>query len=70
MCHNKSPAVQEVEELGRRYVAEMRQRVPKDRSKGSTKVVDKMLRNIWNVGYIKMMLPQACVIQVSQEIQP
>lgn len=56
---------QEVANLGRQYVQDMQQRIPESRRNGTSKVVDKMLRNVWNVGYIKMMMPQACVIQVS-----
>ncbi|KAK9867531.1 hypothetical protein WJX84_002555 [Apatococcus fuscideae] len=28
-----------------------------------TRIVDKMLRNCWHVGYINMMMPDACLIQ-------
>ena len=41
----------------------MQARIPPSRPDASH-VVDKMLRNVWNVGYITMMLPEACVIQV------
>lgn len=41
----------------------MRAKVPPSRS-NATHVVDKMLRNSWNIGYISMLLPQACIIQV------
>ncbi|KAK9862430.1 hypothetical protein WJX84_010225, partial [Apatococcus fuscideae] len=27
------------------------------------RIVDKMLRNVWHVGYIQMVLPQACILQ-------
>ena len=56
-------ALQELKELGKQYVQDMRAKVPPSRS-NATHVVDKMLRNSWNVGYISMMLPQACIIQV------
>lgn len=55
--------VQDITELGKRYVDTMQARVPPSRT-NATHVVDKMLRNVWNVGYISMMLPQACIIQV------
>lgn len=57
--------MQEVQGLGRRYVAEMQKQVPTDRRETTTRIVDKMLRNVWNIGYIQMLLPQACIIQVS-----
>lgn len=56
-------ALQEFKDLGKQYVLEMRAKVPPSRS-NATHVVDKMLRNSWNVGYISMVLPQACIIQV------
>ena len=59
----QSPAVQDLKQLGKQYVQDMRSKVPPSRS-NATHVVDKMLRNSWNVGYISMMLPQACIIQV------
>lgn len=55
--------MQDITELGKRYVDTMQARVPASRS-NATHVVDKMLRNVWNIGYISMMLPQACIIQV------
>ncbi|KAL3144289.1 hypothetical protein ABBQ32_004053 [Trebouxia sp. C0010 RCD-2024] len=55
--------IQDVKKLGKQYVQDMRAKVPPSRS-NATHVVDKMLRNSWNVGYISMMLPQACIIQV------
>nr|QIG37617.1 sulfotransferase-like protein [Trebouxia lynnae] len=54
---------QELREIGKQYVQDMRLKVPPSRS-NATHVVDKMLRNAWNVGYISMLLPQACIIQV------
>lgn len=56
-------ALQEFKDLGKQYVHEMRAKVPPSRS-NATHVVDKMLRNSWNIGYISMLLPQACIIQV------
>lgn len=56
-------ALQEFKDLGKQYVQDMRAKVPPSRS-NATHVVDKMLRNSWNVGYISMLLPQACIIQV------
>lgn len=55
--------IQDVKKLGKQYVQDMRAKVPPSRS-NATHVVDKMLRNSWNVGYISMMLPRACIIQV------
>lgn len=42
--------------LGHTYVTEMRARFPK--VPGLTRIVDKMLRNAWNVGYIAVLLPK------------
>jgi hypothetical protein len=28
--------------------------------------VDKMLRNLWLVGYIQMLLPRACILHVAR----
>ena len=56
-------AMQDVKKLGKQYVQHMRAKVQPPRS-NATHVVDKMLRNSWNIGYISMMLPQACIIQV------
>jgi len=45
---------------GKKYVDEMLSRVPDGRH--VTRIVDKMLRNLWNVGQIHMMLPDSCII--------
>jgi len=55
--------VQDIRDLGKQYVDNMQGRIPPSRA-NATHVVDKMLRNVWNVGYITMMLPKACIIQV------
>ncbi len=55
--------VQDMRDLGKQYVKTMQARIPPSRS-NATRIVDKMLRNVWNIGYISMMLPGACVIQV------
>eukprot|EP00887_Chlorella_sp_A99_P000461 scaffold17.g461.t1 len=51
--------------VGRRYVAEMRARLPAEH-KGVRWIVDKMLRNAWNVGFIQMMLPDACILHAER----
>ena len=56
-------ALQDFKDLGKQYVQDMRAKLPPSGS-NVTHVVDKMLRNSWNVGYISMVLPQACIIQV------
>ena len=61
--HIEHVALQEFKDVGKQYVQNMRAKVPSSRS-NATHVVDKMLRNSWNVGYISMLLPQACIIQV------
>uniref|UniRef100_A0A061RHA9 protein-tyrosine sulfotransferase n=1 Tax=Tetraselmis sp. GSL018 TaxID=582737 RepID=A0A061RHA9_9CHLO len=48
-------------EYGRLYVEEMRRKVPKE-SSSPARIVDKMLRNLWNVGHIHLLLPDACII--------
>jgi len=50
-------------EFGARYVETMRKRLPPG-LEHAERIVDKMLRNLWNVGHIHMMLPQACIIYV------
>ncbi len=55
--------MQDIRDLGKQYVDNMQGRVSPSRP-NATHVVDKMLRNVWNVGYISMMLPKACIIQV------
>ncbi|CAK0736461.1 hypothetical protein CVIRNUC_000749 [Coccomyxa viridis] len=47
-------------DIGDEYVDKMRQRVPKMRN--VTRIVDKMLRNAFNLGYIQLALPRSCVI--------
>lgn len=37
----------EIQEVGRRYQAEMRGRVPPERAESVVWIVDKMLRNMW-----------------------
>lgn len=46
----------------------MRLRIPGDQSTGHqpTYIVDKMLRNMWLVGYIHWLLPDACVLHVAR----
>lgn len=61
--HPKDVALQDFKDVGKQYVQDMRAKVPPSCS-NATHVVDKMLRNSWNIGYISMVLPQACVIQV------
>lgn len=33
---------------------------------GPKRIVDKMLRNLWLVGYIQMLLPRACIVHVAR----
>jgi len=51
-----------IAEVGRRYVAAMRARAPAG-GPAPARVVDKMLRNAWNVGHIAIALPQASVVR-------
>ena len=46
-----------VARVGQTYVKEMRGRLPPGQQ--PLRIVDKMLRNAWNVGHIAFMLPQA-----------
>ncbi|KAI3431774.1 hypothetical protein D9Q98_010530 [Chlorella vulgaris] len=56
----------EIQEVGLRYQAEMRGRVPPERAESVVWIVDKMLRNMWNVGFIAMMLPDACILHAAR----
>ena len=48
--------------VGKRYVAAMRARVPANSpNPNPARIVDKMLRNAWNVGHIAIALPRAQV---------
>jgi len=58
-CAERTTAIAEV---GRRYVAAMRARAPAG-GPAPARVVDKMLRNAWNVGHIAIALPQASVVR-------
>lgn len=50
--------------VGKRYVAAMRARVPRDSPNPEpARIVDKMLRNAWNVGHIAIALPRAQVVR-------
>ena len=58
---DRAPALTAV---GRRYVAAMRGRVPANSPNPSpARIVDKMLRNAWNVGHIAIALPRAQVVR-------
>lgn len=46
----------DVKAVGETYVAAMRRRFSKGRK--PARIVDKMLRNAWNLGYIALMLPK------------
>ncbi|MEW5318208.1 MAG: hypothetical protein WDW38_009448 [Sanguina aurantia] len=58
--------VSELRGFGQRYVSEMRAKLPEARAGygNVTRIVDKMLRNLWLVGYIQMLLPLSCVVHV------
>jgi len=59
-----------------KYLSTMRSKVPADwaakqrqpkaasTSAASARIADKMLRNLWLVGYIHMLLPNACIVHV------
>ena len=50
--------------VGKRYVAAMRARVPANSpNPNPARIVDKMLRNAWNVGHIAIALPRAQVVR-------
>ncbi|KAG2487977.1 hypothetical protein HYH03_013417 [Edaphochlamys debaryana] len=59
--------MEQLEAFGRRYVSEMLQR---SRAAGwgpqrpPRRIVDKMLRNLWLLGYIQLVLPHACLVHV------
>ena len=46
-----------VARVGQTYIKEMRGRLPPGRQ--PLRIVDKMLRNAWNIGHIAFMLPKA-----------
>ena len=50
--------------LGQRYLTAMRARMPPDQLPTVKFTVDKMLRNLWLVGYIQMLLPESCIVHV------
>lgn len=51
--------------VGKQYVDEMRARLPAHLA-NATRIVDKMLRNAWNIGAIGIMLPRACIIHATR----
>lgn len=51
----------QIASLGKRYLDTMRGRLPPGKE-NATRIIDKMLRNAWNVGFISLMLPRACFI--------
>ena len=56
----------EVHQVGEAYLAAMRSRAPKGTK--PLRIVDKMLRNAWNLGYVAITLPDACVIHVVRSV--
>ncbi|BDA44128.1 probable protein-tyrosine sulfotransferase 1 at C-terminar half [Coccomyxa sp. Obi] len=52
--------VQTPADVGALYMAKMQARIPEGRN--ATHIVDKMLRNAYNMAYIRMTLPDACLI--------
>ncbi|CAL8470109.1 g9651 [Coccomyxa elongata] len=55
-----SEAAQTPADVGAVYMAKMQARIPEGRN--ATHIVDKMLRNAYNMAYIRMTLPGACLI--------
>lgn len=71
-----------LQDFGKQYLATMRAKVPQhwfDQKQASTAasgtaaggsssthIADKMLRNLWLVGYIHMLLPNACILHVAR----
>lgn len=67
-----------LQQFGQQYLSAMRAKVPQawwDQQGPSTAAagdgsqlhtVDKMLRNLWLVGYIHMLLPQSCILHVAR----
>ena len=53
----------ELGRLGQRYVSAMREMAPADRAP-PLRIIDKMLRNLWLVGYIDLLVPKAKIIHV------
>ncbi|RMZ55923.1 hypothetical protein APUTEX25_004347 [Auxenochlorella protothecoides] len=59
------PGSRKVQAIARRYLDAMRSRVPQSR-KNVTHIVDKMLFNSWNLGFISMLFPNACIVHVER----
>lgn len=63
-----------MEEIGRRYVERMLQAVPQSvvaaaeagPAGGILHIVDKMLRNLYLLGYVRLVLPDACIIHAAR----
>ena len=52
-------------EYAQKYLDRMRERAAKQGagSPPPKRIVDKMLRNAWHIGYIQMILPDACLLE-------
>jgi hypothetical protein len=55
---------QQLGRLGRQYLTSMKARIPAADADQVKYTVDKMLRNLWLLGYIQLILPHSCVVHV------
>jgi hypothetical protein len=55
-----------LQKFGEQYLTAMRAKLSAASSSQHPHIVDKMLRNMWLVGYIHMLLPNACILHVAR----
>jgi hypothetical protein len=55
---------QQLARLGQQYLSSMRARIPAADADQVKYTADKMLRNLWLLGYIQLILPRSCVVHV------
>eukprot|EP00803_Ostreobium_quekettii_P003862 evm.model.scf_167.2 EVM.evm.TU.scf_167.2 scf_167:27778-36670(-) len=53
-------------DYGATYVAKVHEMAVAGGNGGVARTVDKMLRNVWNLGYIHLMLPDSCIIHAAR----
>lgn len=64
-CFLISEFCQVLKDAGAKAVFAMRALAPSD-FPSPARIVDKMLRNVWNVGYMHLILPKACIIHAAR----
>lgn len=53
-----------LKEVGAKYISEVKKRIPPNVK--ATRTVDKMLNNVLNLGFIKLVLPSACLVHITR----